>query len=280
MQRLCSSAATYKQPSSQGKRKSTGLHVRLGGFVTLNHCRRTLAAVDEPMRPLSYAGYRFPPEIIQHAIWLYLRFTLSFRDVEELLAERGIDVSHETIRRWVAVFGPMIARRLRAMRPKPHTTWHLDEMFVSIGGKRMYLWRAVDAEGEVLDCLVQSRRNKRAALRLMRKLIRKYRMVPATFVTDRLPSYAAAKAELPLPIAHERGLRQNNRAESSHVPVRRRERKMQRFRSAGSAQRFLSAHASVYNTFNICRHLITSATKRRFRAEAFEAWRAAVGVAA
>src|SRR5436189_4772633 len=105
------------------------------------------------MRPLSYAGYRFPPEIIQHAIWLYLRFTLSFRDVEELLAERGIDVSHETIRRWVAVFGPMIARRLRAMRPKPHTIWHLDEMFVSIGGKRMYLWRAVDAEGEVLDCL-------------------------------------------------------------------------------------------------------------------------------
>src|SRR5947199_6244622 len=163
------------------------------------------------MRPLSYAGYRFPPEIIQHAIWLYLRFTLSFRDVEELLAERGIDVSHETIRRWVTVFGPMIARRLRAMRPKPHTTWHLDEMFVSIGGKRMYLWRAVDAEGEVLDCLVQSRRNKGAALRLMWKLIRKYRMIPATFVTDKLPSYAAARAELPVTIAHERGMRQNNR---------------------------------------------------------------------
>ena len=159
-----------------------------------------------------------------------------------------------------------------------NTTWHLDEMFVSIGGKRMYLWRAVDAEGEVLDCLVQSRRNKRAALRLMRKLIRKYRMIPATFVTDRLPSYAAAKVLLP--IAHERGLRQNNRAESSHVPVRRRERKMQRFRSAGSAQRFLSAHASVYNTFNICRHLIRSATKRRFRSEAFDAWRAAAGIAA
>jgi putative transposase len=114
----------------------------------------------------------------------------------------------------------------------------------------------------------------------MRKLIRKYRMVPSKLVTDRLPSYAAARAELPVTIAHERGLRQNNRAESSHVPVRRREQKMQRFRSAGSAQRFLSAHASVYNTFNICRHLITSATKRRFRTEAFEAWRAAVGVAA
>jgi putative transposase len=159
------------------------------------------------MRALSYAGYRFPPEIIQHAIWLYLRFTLSFRDVEELLAERGIDVSYQTIRRWVAVFGPMIAGRLRAMHPKPHSTWHLDEMFVSISGKRMYLWRAVDADGEVLDCLVQSQRNKRAALRLMRRLIRKYRMVPAKFVTDRLPSYAAARAELPLTIAHERGLR-------------------------------------------------------------------------
>jgi putative transposase len=197
-----------------------------------------------------------------------------------MLAERGIDVSHETIRRRVAVFGPMIARRLRAMRPKPHTTWHLDEMFVSISGQRMYLWRAVDAEGEVLDCLVQSRRSKRAALRLMQKLIRKYRMVPSKFVTDRLPSYAAATAELPVTGAHERGLRQNNRAESSHVPVGRRERKMQHFRSAGSGQRFLSAHSSIYNTFNICRHLITSATKRRFRTEAFETWRAAASVAA
>ena len=230
------------------------------------------------MKSLSYAGYRFPPEIIQHAVWLYLRFTLSFRDVEELLAERSIDVSHETIRRWVEVFGPVIARRLRTMRPKPHKTWHLDEMFVS--GKRMYLWRAVDAEGEVLDCLVQSRRNKRAALRLMRKLIRKYRMIPSKFVTDRLPSYAAAKAQLPVATMHDRGLRRNNRAESSHVPVRRRERKMQRFRSARSAQLFLSMHASVYNTFNICRHLITSATKRRFRAEAFDAWRAAAALAA
>jgi putative transposase len=165
------------------------------------------------------------------------------------------------------------------MRPKPHTTWHLDEMFVSIGGKRTYLWRAVDAEGEVLDCLVQSRRNKRAALRLIRKLIRKYRMLPAKLVTDSLPSYAAARAETAGNYCARERLA-TNRAESSHVPVRRRERKMQRFRSAGSAQRFLSAHASVYNTFNICRHLITSATKRRFRTEAFEAWRAAVGTAA
>jgi putative transposase len=177
----------------------------------------------------------------------------------------------------VAVVGPMIARRLPAMRPKPHITWHLDEMFVSIAGRRMYLSRAVDAEGEVLDCLVQSRRNKRAALRLMRKLIRKYRMVPSKFVADRLSSYAAARAELPVTVAHERGLR-HNRVESSHVPVRRRERKMQRFRSAGSAQKFLSTHVSVYNTFNICRQLVTSATKRRFRIEAFDAWRAAAAL--
>src|SRR6266567_6034641 len=138
------------------------LHRRSQGGVRGRGLSRSAVAVGpwrpytRPMKPLSYSGYRFPPEIIQHAIWLYLRFTLSFRDVEELLAERGVDVSHETIRRWVAVFGPVIAKRLRAMRPKPDTTWHLDEMFVSIGGKRMYLWRAVDAEGEVLDCLVQS----------------------------------------------------------------------------------------------------------------------------
>src|SRR5258705_5444362 len=176
----------------------------------------------------------------------------SIWDVEELLAER----SNRSLPRNDPTLGGGLRTHDRPTftgdAPKPHTTWHLDEMFVSIGGKKLYLWRAVDAEGEVLDCLVQSRRNKRAALRLMRKLIRRYRMLPAKFVTDRLPSYAAAKAELPVTIAHERGLRQNNRAESSHVPVRRRERKMQRFRSAGSAQRFLSAHASVYNTFNIC----------------------------
>src|SRR5712671_610482 len=211
------------------------------------------------MARLSYRRHRFPPPIIQHAIWLYLRFTLSFRDVEELLAERGIDVSYETIRRWVAVFGPLIARRLRAMRPKPHTTWHLDEMFVSIGGKRMYLWRAVDAEGEVLDCLVQSRRNKRAATKLMRKLLKKYGFVPTTIVTDHLAAYAAPMSDLRVSVRQERGKRKDNRAESSHVPIRRRERKMQGFESPESAQRSLSIHASIYNNFNTCRHLISAA---------------------
>ncbi len=122
------------------------------------------------MDQLSYCRHRFPPAVIQHAIWLYLRFTLSYRDVEDLLAERGLDVSYETVRRWVLKFGPGIARKLRRCRPRPSDRWHLDEMVVRIAGKRMYLWRAVDHEGEVLDMLVQRRRDKRAALRLMRKL--------------------------------------------------------------------------------------------------------------
>ena len=145
---------------------------------------------------MSYRGYRFPPEIIQQAIWLYLRFTLSFRDVEDLLAERGIMVSYETVRRWVNHFGPMIAANLRKRRPKSHTIWHLDEVYLKIAGRMVYLWRAVDAEGEVLDVLVQSRRNKRAALKLMRKLLKKYGFVPDKLVTDDLRSYAAAASIL------------------------------------------------------------------------------------
>jgi transposase-like protein len=125
------------------------------------------------MKPISYARHRFPPQVIRQAVWLYLRFTLSFRDVEELLAERGLEVSYETVRRWVAKFGPTFAHNLRRLRPRPADTWHLDEMVVSIGGRRMYLWRAVDSEGEVLDLLVQPRRNKAAALKLLRKLLKK-----------------------------------------------------------------------------------------------------------
>jgi putative transposase len=131
------------------------------------------------MSKISYRGYRFPPDIIQRAVWLYFRFSLSFRDVEDLLAERGIEVSYETIRQWVTRFGPAIAQDLRSRRPRPHGQRHLDEMFVSIGGKWMYLWRAVDAEGEVLDCLVQSRRDKRAARKLMRKLLKEQGFVQA-----------------------------------------------------------------------------------------------------
>src|SRR6476660_5638728 len=142
------------------------------------------------MTKISYAGYRFPPVIIQQAVWLYARFTLSFRDVEDLLAERGIMVSYETVRRWVKHFGPVIAADLRR-RPKPHSTWHLDEVFIKIDGQLVYLWRAVDAEGEVLDVLVQSKRDKRSALKLMRKLLEKMRFVPDKLVTDDLRSYGA-----------------------------------------------------------------------------------------
>ncbi len=220
------------------------------------------------MQPISYSRHRFPPEVIRHAVWLYLRFTLSLRDVEELLAERGLEVSYETVRRWVLKFGPVYARNLRRLRPRPSNIWHLDEMVVSIAGRKMYLWRAVDREGEVLDMLVQPRRNKAAALKLMCKLLKKQGYAPEVLVTDKLKSYAAAHRELKLRARHDQSLRANNRAENSHQPVRRRERKMQGFKSPGSAQRFLSCHSAVYNTFNLLRHLISRRTLRLFRADA------------
>ena len=162
------------------------------------------------MQPISYARHQFPSEVIRHAIWLYLRFTFSYRDVEELLAERGLNVSYETVRRWVLKFGPAFARNLRRLRPRPTDTWHLDEMVVSIQGRRMYLWRAVDSEGEILDVLVQPRRDKAAALKLMRKLLKKHGYAPSVLVTDKLPSYGAARRELGLTARHEQGLRKNN----------------------------------------------------------------------
>ena len=176
------------------------------------------------------------------------------------------------VRRWALKFGSAYARKLCAIRPRPSGKWHLDEVFVSINGKRSYLWRAVDSEGEVLEILVQSRRNKRAALKLMRKLLKKQGFVPDAVVTDKLPSYGAALRELNLSKNHDFGGRKNNRAENSHLPVRQRERRMQRFKSPGSAQRFLSTHATVYNTFNVQRNLITRKTLRQFRDEAMSEW--------
>jgi|TARA_B100000315_G_scaffold254183_1_gene294661 transposase-like protein len=231
------------------------------------------------MKKISYSGYRFPPEIIRRAIWLYLRFTLSLRDVEDLLSERGIAVSYETIRRWVNHFGPLIAADLRKRRSKPHTTWHLDEVYLKIDGRMVYLWRAVDAEGEVLEVLVQAKRDKHAALKLMRKLLKKYGFVPDLLITDDLRSYRAASRDLGIAKRHQRGRWRNNRAENSHQPTRRRERKMQGFKSRGSAQRFLSTHAAVYNTFYVQRHLTCARTHRAFRAAAMNTWRMAVAAA-
>ena len=144
------------------------------------------------MNEICYRNLHFPPSIIQRAVWLYSRFNLSLRDVEELLAERGVQVSYETIQRWMMKFGPEVARRLNCDRPRPHPLWHLDEMYVSIGGRWMYLWRAVDQNGKVLDVLVQAKRDKWAALKLMRKLLKKHGFVPRTLVTDKWRAYGAA----------------------------------------------------------------------------------------
>jgi transposase-like protein len=177
------------------------------------------------------------------------------------------------------IFGPMIAAALRKRRLRPHTTWHLDEGYLRIDGRMVYLWRAGDAEGEVLDVLVQSKRNKHAALKLMGKLLKKYAFVPERLVNDDLRSYSAAARDLVIERRNERGRWKNNRAENSHQPTRQRERKMQRFKSPGSAQKFLSTHAAVYNTFNVQRHLTSAQTHRALRAAAMTTWRTAVAAA-
>jgi transposase-like protein len=227
------------------------------------------------MSTISYRYCHFPPSVVQHAVWLYGRFTLSLRDAEDLLAERGIEVSYETIRRWVTRFGPAFARKLRRLRPKAHPQWHPDEMFVSIGGRHMYLWRAIDQDGDVLDVRVQAKQDKRAALKLMRKLLKKQGFAPRTIVTDKLRAYSAAIRELGLSARHHRAKWKNNRIEGAHVPVRRRERKMQRFKSPGSAQRFLSINAAIYNNFNMRRHPISATAHRQLTGLAFARWREA-----
>ena len=227
------------------------------------------------MHQISFDRHRFPPEVIVHAVWLYARFTLSFRDVEDLLAERGLDVSHETVRRWFLKFGGTIAAKLRTNRPSPSDHWHLDEMVIVIRGKRYWIWRAVDNEGTVLDFLVQSRRNTKAAKKLMKSLLKKHRIPPTLIVTDKLRSYHAAFRELGLTAPHIDNKRANNRAENSHQPVRRRERKMQRFKSPGSAQRFLNIHAATYNHFDFQRHLINRSLFKKLRTDAFDGWKTA-----
>ncbi len=250
------------------------------GAVTDNWLVSAVSCEQLPaMNKISYRRHRFPAEIIQRAVWLYFRFPLSYRDVEDQLAERGVEVSYETVRRWSVKVGLAYAQKLRQSRPRPDGRWQLDEVFVSINSKRMYLWRAVDSEGEVLDILVQSRRNKKAALKLMRNLLKKHGFVPDAFVTDKLPSYSAVLKELGLSKHHDYGGRKNNRAKNSHLQVRQRERRMQGFKSAGSAQRFLSTHAAIYNTFNVQRHLITRKTMRLFRSHSMNMWQTASAAA-
>ena len=232
------------------------------------------------MHPVSFKRHRFPPDVIRLAVWLYFRFTLSFRDVEEMMAQRGVEASYETVRCWTLKFGRLFAQNLRRRRATPSGRWHLDEMVVKIRGKRMWLWRAVDDEGEVLDMLVQKRRNKRAALRLLRKLLKNQGIHPEKIVTDKLASYGAATRELGCRDRHRPGrMLSNNRAENSHLVIRRRERKQQKFKSQGSAQRFLATHAAVYNNFNVQRHLIRRSTLRLFRADADRTWAAATAAA-
>ncbi len=193
-----------------------------------------------------------------------------------MLAQRGIEASYETIRCWTLKFGQAFARNLRRSRPKSTGRWHLDEMVVKIGGKRMWLWRAVDDEGEVLDMLAQRRRNTSAALRLLRKLLRNQGIHPETIITDKLALYGAATRELGCRNRHRLGrMLDNNRAENSHLAIRRRERKQQKFKSQRSAQRFLAIHAAVHNTFNNQRHLISKSTLRLFRTQADHIWAAA-----
>jgi putative transposase len=228
---------------------------------------------------INYKRHRFPPQIIAHAVWLYCRFNMSLREVEELLLERGIDVSYETIRRWVAKFGPAIARGLRHRHPQPSDIWHLDEVVVTIKGRKFWLWRAVDQNGLVLDEILQCRRNTRAAKRLLVRLMKKHNCVPKRFITDKLRSYGAAKREIAPGVAHRSHKGLNNRAENSHLPFRKRERAMQGYRSPGSLQRFVSIHSTIRNCFSVPARRRSAMTIRYHRLEAFDAWKAAVAAA-
>jgi putative transposase len=219
-----------------------------------------------------YYGHRFPPEIISYAVWVYHRFCLSFRDVEDLLAERGIIVSYETIRIWCQKFGPGYARNLKRREGRLGDTWHLDEVFIRINGQQNYLWRAVDQDGDVIDILVQPRRDQRAAERFFRRLLRSQGKEPFRIVTDKLRSYSAALRTILDGIAHNTERYANNRAEGSHQPTRQRERYMRRFKSAAQAQRFLSLHGVVQNLFRVGRHLLKATNHRLLRSRSFAMW--------
>jgi putative transposase len=226
----------------------------------------------------SYKGYRFPAEVIAHCVWLYHRFPLSYREVEELMLARGVIVSHETVRQWCAKFGPEYARGLRRRRARPGDKWHLDEVFVKINGERQYLWRAVDQDGNVLDILVQSRRNTKAAKRFLRKLLKKHCQAPRVLVTDKLASYGAAHRQVMPSVEHRQSKYLNNRAENSHQPTRQRERAMKGFRSPGRAQQFLAVFSVISPHFRPRRHRLTAPEYRVETTDRFTTWNQVTGL--
>jgi putative transposase len=231
-------------------------------------------------KPVSYKRHRFPPEIIAHAVWLYFRFPLSLRLVEEMLLERGIVLSYETVRRWALKFGPAYTRRLRRKTPSRRDVWHLDEVVVTISGKKHWLWRAVDQDGYVLDEVVQSRRDTKAAKRLLKRLLRKQGCPPRRMITDKLGSYAAARRQVMPDVEHRSHKGLNNRAENSHLPFRRRERAMQGFRSPRYLQRFVSVFSAVRNLFVPPRSRRSAHTTRLHRLNAMAEWKSVASVTA
>jgi putative transposase len=231
-------------------------------------------------KPVSYKRHRFPPEIIAHAVWLYFRFPLSLRLVEEMLLERGILVSYETVRRWALKFGPAYARRLRRKAPSRRDIWHLDEVVITISGQKHWLWRAVDQDGYVLDEVVQSRRDTKAAKRLLKRLLKKQGCPPRCMITDKLGSYTAARRQVMPATEHRSHKGLNNRAENSHLPLRRRERAMQGFRSPGGLQRFTSVFSAVRNLFVPPRSRRSALATHLHRLAAMAEWKSAACVAA
>ena len=224
----------------------------------------------------SYHRHRFPSEIVSHAVWLYHRFCLSFREVEELLAERGITVTYETVRQWCQKFGSAYARKLKKRQGRLGDTWYLDEVFITIQGEQQYLWRAVDQDGDTIDILVQRRRNQRAAERFFRRILKGQGGEPRWLVTDKLRSYDAAHRTVMPTVSHINHVYANNRAEVSHQPTRQQEYHMRGFSSATQAQRFLTLHGLTQNLFRLGRHLMQAVHYRLLRTQAFQVWEEAV----
>ncbi len=225
-----------------------------------------------------YKRYRFPPAIIQYTVWLYCRFNVSHRDIEGLLAQRGIIVTHESIRLWCNKFGSKYATRLRQGHQGYGDTFFIDEVFIKIDGKQRYLWRAVDQDGEVVDVFVQYRRDAKAAKRFFKRMLKTHKGDPRKIVTNKLRSYFVAHRDLIPESMHDTSKYANNRAELSHQPTRVRERGMRKFKSVKQAQRFLNVHAAVYNLFNLGRHLVSAEAYRLFRQRSFASWKNAAAV--